>query len=401
MMLVGELPPSFGAQLWEHLVEAVTAQLERDIDALCALDPARLGDGESIVALHRQLARLEAVTTRATGAFDAGREWEDTGARAAAAWIGAECRLPSSTARRQVALGRTLRHMPAVEGQWLEGDINGAHAGVLAKAQRRASEAFSRDEEMLVGYAINLRFGQFARVLAYWEQRADPDGDERDAQRQHESRRVNLSQSFGCAWFLDGLFDPIGGEILSTALRRIEDELFAADWAEAKARVGERVCAADLCRTPPQRRADALVEMARRAMAMPAGSRLPEPLLCVFVGYETIAGRICELASGTVVSPGSLLPYLDEAYIERVVFETPDRIKNVGVRRRLFSGATRRAVEMRDRECFHRYCEERAEHCDIDHVVPYSEGGLTTDDNGRPACGFHNRARHRRRGPPS
>ena len=47
------------------------------IDAVCEEDPARVCDREAIKALHRQLARLEAATTRATAAFDAGRDWED------------------------------------------------------------------------------------------------------------------------------------------------------------------------------------------------------------------------------------------------------------------------------------------------------------------------------------
>ena len=156
------------------------------------------------------------------------------------------------------------------------------------------------------------------------------------------------------------------------------------------------MCAADLARTPAQRRADAMVEMARRAGATPPGARLPEPLVTVLVGYETFAGRICELANGTVLSPGSLLRLLERAWVERVVFDGPDRIKNIGVRRRLFTGATRRAVEVRDRECFHEFCEGRADECEIDHVQPYSVGGLTVEDNGRLACRYHNRLRHRR-----
>jgi hypothetical protein len=187
---------------------------------------------------------------------------------------------------------------------------------------------------------------------------------------------------------------------VANVLERIESELFAAAGAEAKARVGDIVCAPDLARTPAQRRADALVEMARRAEAVPAGSRLPEPLFSVLVGYETFAGPICELADGTVVAPGSLVRWLDQAWVERVVFDGPDRIRNVGTRRRIFTGATRRAVEVRDRECFHELCDTPAEDCQIDHVEPWSAGGLTTDDNGRPACGFHNRARHRRSEPP-
>ena len=147
--------------------------------------------------------------------------------------------------------------------------------------------------------------------------------------------------------------------------------------------MGEGVCLADLARTPAQRRADAMVELARRAGAMPPGARLPEPLFSVLVDYETFAGRICELANGTVVSPGSLVPWLDEAWVERVVFDGPDRVKNLGVRRRIFTGATRRAVELRDRECFHEFCELPAEHCQIDHIQPYAAGGLTVDTNGR------------------
>jgi hypothetical protein len=140
--------------------------------------------------------------------------------------------------------------------------------------------------------------------------------------------------------------------------------------------------------------------MARRACATPPGARLPEPLFTVLVGYETFAGRVCELAGGAVVAPGALVPWLDEGWVERVVFDGPNRVKNVGVRRRIFTGATRRAVEVRDRECFSEFCDLPAEACQIDHIEPYSAGGLTTDDNGRPACGYHNRRRHRQVEPP-
>jgi HNH endonuclease len=114
----------------------------------------------------------------------------------------------------------------------------------------------------------------------------------------------------------------------------------------------------------------------------------------VLVGYETFAGRMCELASGTVVTPGSLLPWLTAAWVERVVFDAPNRVKNVGVRRRLFTGATRRAVEVRDRECYSEFCDVAAGACEIDHVEPYAAGGPTVDSNGRPACRDHNRNRH-------
>ncbi|MBW3537711.1 MAG: DUF222 domain-containing protein, partial [Actinobacteria bacterium] len=97
----------------------VLDDLEASVEGLCDADPAAVCDGESIERLHRCLARLEAATTRATAAFDAGREWEADGARSAAAWLTGRCRLPASTARRRVRLGRECRHLPATEEAWL------------------------------------------------------------------------------------------------------------------------------------------------------------------------------------------------------------------------------------------------------------------------------------------
>ena len=367
------------------------------VDALGAVDVAVLADAESIVELHRQLERLDALVTVAAAAFDAGGVWAADGARSCAAWVAGRCSVPISTARRRVRLGRALRHMPVVEAAWLAGEVGGAQVDQLAAARGEATaEAFARDEEMLVGHARQLPYRHFLRTLAYWGQMADPDGVEDTAEAVHGARRLHLSAGFDGTWFLDGLLDPISAAIVDGELRRITEELFHADWAEAKARVGEGVCAADLRRSPAQRRADALVEMARRSCALAAGSRLPEPLFTVLVGYETFAGRMCQLANGSVVTPGSLVPWLGEAWAERVVFDGPDRVKNIGVRRRIFAGATRRAVEVRDRECFDPLCDaEMGIDHQVDHIQPWAIGGLTIDTNGRLACGFHNRDRDR------
>ncbi len=367
------------------------------IDTLSKVDPVVLGDGETVLALHRQRERLDAITTRATAAFDASGEWQAAGARSAAAWLTAFSHLPSGTCRREVSLGRALRHMDRVEEAWLAGDIGQAHVALLARARTPVTENdFDRDEKSLVDDAMRLRFSSFARVLAYWMYHADPDGAEDEAARQRERRRLHLSQSFEGLWFLNGILDPIQGAIVAKALTRIEKELFDADWAEAKKRLGRDPKVGELGRTPAQRRADALAEMTRRAFTAPADGRRPEPLFSVLVGYETFAGMCCELASHTMVTPGSLLAWLNEAWVERVVFESPSRVIDVGELRRLFTGATRRAVELAGKTCFHPTCEVPAEDCQIDHVVPHSAGGPTTQDNGRPACDFHNRERHRR-----
>ncbi|HEX3426474.1 MAG TPA: DUF222 domain-containing protein [Acidimicrobiales bacterium] len=374
------------------------AALTAAIDELTKLDPATLADHDTMIDLHRQLDRLEATATRAAAALDAKREWEEWKFRSAASWIAWRCRRSHSAARAEIALGRALRHLPEAEKAWLDGAISAEHVRVLARARRPATaERLAADEKMLVGKAMctDLSFRQFCRLVAYWAQLADPDGADRDAADQADQRRFHLSQSFQGMWYADGVFDPITGAIVNRELSRIEKEFFDAEWADAKARLGREPTIADLSRTPGQRRADALVEMAIRSASAPADARRPEPLFTILVGWETFKGRICQLANGTVVAPGALVPWLHQAWIERVVFGAPSRVIDVGATRRLFSGATRRAIQIRDQECFHPACDESFEDCQADHIVPYAADGPTSQDNGRMACGFHNRSRNK------
>ena len=278
------------------------------LDGLCGTDASALADADTLVELYRCVSRLEAVATRASAAFDAGGEWAGDGARSAPAWLSVSTKAPKSIAARRVRLGRALRHLPVAEAAWLAGDIDGAQVGALAGARTPVSEqAMARDEEMLVAQASTLRHDQFTRVLAYWEQHADPDGVEDAAAKQHDGRFLNLSRGLGGTWVGSFEFDPIAGAVFDNALRRIEAELFEKDWAEAHQRLDGDVKPSDLARSARQRRADAAVEMARRAGAVAPGARRPEPLVSVVVGYETFAGRICQLADSTVVSPGSVL----------------------------------------------------------------------------------------------
>ncbi len=204
-----------------------------------------------------------------------------------------------------------------------------------------------------------------------------------------------LDASFGGMWMGKITLDPISGTIVADELARLERQMFEADWAQARCELGREPTTADLSRTFAQRRADALVEMATRSRTAPADGRRPSPLFTVLVGYETLHGRTCELANGTVISPGALVSWLDEAYIERAVFG-PGRRVEVSPTARLFTGATRRAVELRDRECTHPYCDLPAGDCEVDHVLPFSEGGATIQENGRMLCDFHNRLRNQR-----
>lgn len=370
--------------------------LTEAIDRLSGADPSMYSDAESIERLQRQLARLDSFVTDATAAFDASGNWALDGAQNASMWLASRCRLPKAQARRVVRRGRELRHLPDCKRAWAAGDIAAAHIDVFTSLRRLPTEeALVRDEAMLVDQACTLRFEPFTRAVAYWKQLADPDGADGDDQKRRDRRHVYLERSFQGMWLGGITLDPISGSIVGEELERIEGDMFESDWAAARTELGREPVSSELARTAGQRRADALVEMATRSRTAPSDGRRPRPLFTILVGYETLHGRICELSSGTAISPGSLLPWLDEAYFERAVFAPGGRVE-VSPTTRLFSGATRRAVEVRDRACTHPYCDRPADDSQIDHIVPYTAGGATTQENGRVLCRFHNQLRNQR-----
>jgi hypothetical protein len=205
---------------------------------------------------------------------------------------------------------------------------------------------------------------------------------------------AHCSRTFEDTVQVDALLDPVGGTVFKNELDRLEHRLFLEDWAEARERLGESATKDDLRRAPGQRRADAIVEMARRSATL-GNTNLARPLITVMVGYETFAGRICQLADGTVVTHGQVLTLLDEADVERVVFDGPSRVIDVGRRRRLFVGASRRIVEVRDLECTEETCDVPYNRCDVDHIKRWENGGETVQDNGRLRCPRHHPGRRR------
>lgn len=374
----------------------VLERLVAVIDELVSSDPRALADGAGVECLERQLTRLEAKVCQVAAAFEADGAWAPSGARTAAAWLATCTRIPKGTARRQLRLGRSIGARPVAAGAWEDGDIGTPQfAAIVGLANRRSEKALERDEPLLVDQATRLGFEDFLRATAYWSQLADPDGTEETAEARRAARGVQLSQSMGGHWLGSITLDPISGTIVAEELSRLERLLFEDDWARSKEALGKDPAPHELRRTPAQRRADALVEMATRSKVARESATRPAPLFSVLVGYETLRGRILELAGGGVLAPGELVPWLSEADIERAVFAPPARVE-VSATARLFTGATRRAIELRDRRCTHPFCDRPASECQVDHIIPFSQGGPTTQANGRLLCGFHNRLRNTR-----
>jgi hypothetical protein len=371
---------------------AVLAEL-REVD-LDGLPDESLS--EAVLATQRLRGALDVAEARVLSRWDSNRCWQPSGAKTGAAWLAWKQRVPISVARQRLRHARAMRTLPAIEEAWGTGDLDRSHVTTLLGTRTtRSAEAFDDDgHRHLLSIARSYGFVSFKGACERWSMIVDPDGAEQKAADEHEGREVHLSQSFGGMWFGKITLDAVPGDIVSGTLGAIERELFEADWAEAKERLGREPTILELHRTPAQRRADALVEMAIRARTAPADGRRPAPLFTVVVGLETLCGPILELFNRTVLTPGTVAPFLTEADVERIVFDSPSRVLDVGRKRRFFRGALRRAIEVRDRTCFHPSCDEVPERLQIDHIHEVCKGGETTQENGHGGCGFHNRWRY-------
>ncbi|MGH9212838.1 MAG: DUF222 domain-containing protein [Acidimicrobiales bacterium] len=317
-----------GLRAWgvrdDQTLGAAVGSLDAAVDRLVGFDARLTDDGElgaGLVAMQQIKAKLCAAETALLGVFDSRRAYQADRARSTATWLAARSRTPRKVIAGLVLLGRRLRGATRTREALGRGTIDQTRAeilGHLAGSPRRpVAEAFGDAEDELVKAASSEPFGEFCRQVGYWRDQVDPDGSERQANKNHDARRLHISQSLDDKWFLDGLLDPIGGQEVAEALRRICDEMLSADRQAARALHGPH-CGDDVLeRTPPQRRADALVELARRAMAMQAGARTPRPLVSVLVGYETFRGPVRETFNGTVLTPGQIARVLTEADIER------------------------------------------------------------------------------------
>ena len=386
--------------------------LREGVGELVELDPAGLDDvllHELIIGLQAQRSRLAVVAAGLLAQWDGRGIWDGDGSRSAAHRLARETRSSLRSSRTEMCRARRIGQMSATREAVAAGRLSVDHLDLLAHVNTPARRAlFDRDEALLVGECCALCFTDAARVVHYWANHADEelatdttsdtatsdttdtDADAADRPAEGSSAaglppfmgsRLHASRTLDDTFVIDGVFDPIGGTIIDNELLRLADQIRLTDRA------------AGIDRSPAQRRAAALIEMAQRSATTPANGRRPRPLFSVLIGDRTLQ-RLCELDNGIVITPQTLTAHLTQADIESVLFDGPSTIVAVSSRRN-FTGAVRRAIQIRDRRCQHpSQCDIPADRCDIDHITPYANHGPTSQFNGRLQCPTHNRNHH-------
>ncbi|HWC43130.1 MAG TPA: DUF222 domain-containing protein [Actinomycetota bacterium] len=236
---------------------------------------------EDAIRLRRLLDGLEGQWLRWVAAVDAqGAAGADQGQEvgSTAAWLRSRLRMSGSAARSAVRTARALFRGPLTESAaaLTSGAISPAHARMIADGTQHLPEHVKLEADpVLAEAASRLDLPRLRQAVVHLVQVVDPDGADRQAECRHERRGLWLSPTWEGMVAVDGLLEPEAGQTLLAALEPLA-----------------RPATADDRRTGGQRTADALTELARRALE---GGRLPQaggvrPQLLVTVDVDSLLG---------------------------------------------------------------------------------------------------------------
>jgi len=187
---------------------------------------------------------------------------------------------------------------------------------------------------------------------------------------------------------VSGQLDPEAGAVLTAAL----DPLSAPNPSETGG-------GPDL-RPPERRRAEALIEICRRAAA--AGGAAPatsKAQIVVTIDHDTLteavrgAGRTL---TGQVLSPGTVRKLACDAAITPMILGSQSQPLDVGRTKRLVTPALLAALWARDKGCTFPGCGRPPQWSDAHHVKHWIDGGPTSLLNLGLLCAFHHTHVHQR-----
>lgn len=351
--------------------------------------------GETLEAWDGVANRLDAAHTARVDAWEAKATWSIDGAHSGATWLASHTHQPRGTAAAVIRLGRALRSMPLVAAAFADGQISATKARMLADAAKVAPEHFARDEEMLLGHARNLRVDHLRRSLAFWRAQTVPDDEAARTAKQHDDRHVSLSRTFQGTWRLDGTLTAEDGEILHDALTRMARARYKAEQAAAKA-AGQTVRS-----TAGQRRADAIVELARMCLANENGTSLNVPSVTAVIDVTRLmnaatgpADLVGHTGAGSPLTAEAARRLTCDAHISRIITGPASAPIDLGTTARLPSPAQRRALAVRDGGCAFPGCDRPPGWCHAHHIDHWSRGGTTDVDNMVLLCSHHHHRVH-------
>jgi len=356
---------------------------------VCAPSPpplaaSRAGPPKPLEQLEREICELSAHIAAATcrwltllAEFDERRGWAEWGVYSCAHWLSWRCSVSPRSAREHVRVARALVQLPQVQESFAAGELSYSKVRALTRV------ATAENESYLLQLAQHATGGQLDRIVRSYR------GVLR-ATREHAQQTIER-RALRYEWQEDGSL-------------RLEATLPADDGAlvlaalEAAGRAASDEDDEDDRPTPSARRADALVTVARAALAdgLEGSAGADRAIVMVHVDAQTLAAEDiherCELEEGPPLAPETARRLSCEGSVVRIL-ERDGRPLSIGRRTRVISPALRRALRSRDGGCRFPGCShQRFLHAH--HIQHWAHGGPTALSNLIQLCSHHHRLVH-------
>ncbi len=312
--------------------------------------------------------------------------WQIHGFRSPHNWLAVTTGESPGQCSTTLHLADRIQHMPVVKDRFADGVLAESALRLLADAWRpEIADAFARDEQMLTGWAGRLPHRDFKLVLNTWVLHADPDRANTTAHDQFDSRSLHLSELLDGMGRLDGLLDPEGTKLVLEAIRFLSQ------------RAGD-----DDTRTAAQRRADALVTMAKQALndAQPVpGRKRSRPKIIATIDWADLAnganGGILDTSSGPIALTAEAIRRLAcDAGVSRLITGPGSTIIDYGRTTRTVSDAQFELLTIRDHGCRIVGCPIGPSGCDAHHSIHWANHGNTDLDDLTLVCWYHHHWLH-------
>jgi hypothetical protein len=333
---------------------------------------------EELVEIRQGIDRLEAEFARRLAVFGRRRGHLADGSLSLAAWLRHNCGLSFGSACEKATIARQFDELPSTAAAFASGVFGYDSARILARtASAVGTDAYRPGERAMIDAARRLEPGQLRLAAAALRHCVDPDGSLAEAEDAHSLRSLKIGSGWEGRYIVNGEFDAEGGATIVEALNSL---------------MGPR-CPDDF-RQPWQRRADALVELARQRLD--AGN-LPgvggqKPHLSLLV--RSTDGGAGELEWGGMVPADSVLRLAcDSALTVLAVNGEGEPVATSGTVRTI-PPSLRRALVARDRGCRFRGCDRPAAWTDGHHLRHRAHGGKNTLRNLVLLCRRHHRRVH-------
>ena len=364
---------------FQEIHRALQRLREEDLHALPASEM-----GPDMEELRRLINGMEAECTRRLQRFDSGGGYAATQALTAQAWLRWKCNFSPAAAAGRVAVARELADLPQATQAIADGDFSYAHAAMIARtAEKLGGKMESNAETILVSAAKELDLGRLRVVTLKLQHFMDPDSVREEANESFELRFLHLSQTLDGVFYINGRFDSEGGAILQAALNALSGPPTPDDK-----------------RSPKQRRADALVELARQKLdsgTLPAvGGQKPH--LTVTVSMATLANLpgspAADLEWAQPIPAETARRLACDAAVTPIFLDSESNQPRAGQTSRSISGSQRKALVFRDKGCRFPGCDRPADWTDVHHLKHWADGGKHVMNNMILLCRRHHRMVH-------